>query len=204
MKRFFNLVITNMANVIKPMIILAVITVVVQVFIYNFNLVTGENYKKNSYEMDLEDQEDVICASPVEFMTEENELIYYAIMLITINVGVGLIGHKIREKDEKISVFRMLPVKRSTLFFANLVAKLIPAVGIYIINLACVAIFYLIYMAQVPYKFREGKIDRIDGTDIGLMLWYLFVCIAVAVIAAVIHSKKAYAIRGKKRGGNDE
>ena len=71
MKRFINLVITNMANVIKPMIILAMVTIVLQVGLYSFNLVTREDYKENVNTMEMADEEDVICYRTVEFITEK-------------------------------------------------------------------------------------------------------------------------------------
>mgnify|MGYP003467948481 CR=1 FL=1 len=95
MKRFLNLVITNMANVLMPIIILSLITVIIQVGIYSFNLVTREDYKENVNVMEDADNQEVICKRPVEFITETEEVLFYTLMLITVVAGVFLTGFRI-------------------------------------------------------------------------------------------------------------
>ena len=204
MKRFINLVITNMANVIKPMIILAMVTIVLQVGLYSFNLVTREDYKENVNTMEMADEEDVICYRTVEFITEKEEIIFYLLMLIIVVTGISVTANKQREKDEKISVLRMLPVKRATLFWSNALANILSVVGIYIVNVGCVGLCYLIYGMLVHDKFMEAGIDRIDGSDLWGMIWYLCTFIVAALVMTGVHSKRVYSIKTKKRGGQNE
>ncbi|MBQ3061357.1 MAG: hypothetical protein IJD02_02840 [Lachnospiraceae bacterium] len=204
MKRFLNLVITNMANSLKPMIILAVITIVVQVGLYSFNLVTREDYKEIKDAMETADEEDVICYRTVEFITDKEEMMFYILMIIIGVSGISLTGNKQREKDGKISVLRMLPAKRATLFWSNALANMLAVVGIYIVNIGCVGLCCLIYGMLVHEKFMEAGIDRIDGSDLWGMIWYLFTFIVSALVMTCVHSKRVYSINAKKRGGQNE
>lgn len=204
MKRFINLITVNMANLIKPMIILAVITIVVQVSLYSFNLVTREDYTGNENIMDLADEEETICFKTVEFITETEEILVYTLMLITVMAGIVFTGVNQREKEGKMSVLRMLPEKRITLFAANAIANIFAVVGIYVVNIGCVGVCYLIYSMLVHEKFREAGIDRIDGSSVWGMSWFLIMFVITALVMTVVYSKQAYAYKFKKRGDNNE
>lgn len=204
MKRFLNLVITNMANVLMPIIILSLITVIIQVGIYSFNLVTREDYKENVNVMEDADNQEVICKRPVEFITETEEVLFYTLMLITVVAGVFLTGFRIREKNEILSVFRMLPVKRITLFCVSAASNILSVLGIYLVNLTSVALCYIIYNGLVHIKFREAKLDRIDGLAVGEMIMFLIIFTVPAVVMTIVYYKKAYSIKGKKRGDKNE
>ena len=52
------------------------VTIVLQVGLYSFNLVTREDYKENVNTMEMADEEDVICYRTVEFITEKEEIIF--------------------------------------------------------------------------------------------------------------------------------
>lgn len=194
MKRFFNLVITNMANALKPIIILAVITVAVQVILYSFSLFAREDYKDNTNLMIMAEEENIICEKPINFMDESYVRLFIFVTNITVIVSIMLVKNNSREKDAKLSMLRLLPVKRSILFRAKATANTILIVGIYIINVACLGISYMVYNTVVHEKFREARIERVDDFFTVIMLVELIVCVISAIILSAIDSKKAYSV----------
>lgn len=194
MKRFFNLVITNMVNAIKPIIILAVITVAVQVLLYSFSLFAREDYKDNTNLMIMAEEENIICEKPINFMDESYVRLFIFVTNITVIVSIMLVKNNSREKDAKTSILRLLPVKRSILFRAKATANTILIAGIYIINVACLGISYMVYNTVVHEKFREARIERVDDFYAVIMLVELIVCVIGAIILSAIDSKKAYSI----------
>lgn len=194
MKRFFKLVITNLANVLKPILILALVTMIVQVGMYNFRLATREDYKLNENLFRDADSIDVICEIPVEFMAESDITLFGALMLISIVVSVMLVALRGREKDNKISILRVLPASRGYLFRAKATANSICIVFIYIINLACVGISYLVFETLIPYKFRELGLYRLTESAIYSIINILVACILCGIIIASDYCKKNYTI----------
>lgn len=197
MKRFLNLVITNMANSLKPMIILAVITIVVQVGLYSFSLFARDDYKENELWMEDIEEEDIICENPVEFLDETYCKLFNVVTIVSVVVSIMLVKSNSREKDNKISIIRLLPVKRSTLFRAKAVSNGILVVGCYFINIACIGISYILYNAILHEKFRAARIRVIDDTNLMIMLIEVIVLIIWVLIQAAGYTKKAYSIYSK-------
>lgn len=194
MKRFFNLVITNMANAIKPMIILAVITIVVQVGLYSFSLLARDDYKENEQHKHFVEAENYMCENPVEFLDETYCKLFNIITIITVVVSIMLVESNSREKDERISVIRLLPVKRSILFRAKVVSNGILVLGCYLINIACFGISYILYKIIVHEKLRAARLVIIDDTNLMIMLIEVIVLIICVLIQVAKYSKKAYSI----------
>lgn len=194
MKRFFNLVITNMANAIKPMIILAVVTMVIQVGLYSFSLFARDDYKENEKYIGFIEEESYICEKPIKFIDETYCRLFNTITIITVVVSIMLVGSNSREKDEKISVIRMLPVKRSTLFKAKAVSNGILVIGCYFINISCLGISYILYKIIVIKKLRAARLVIIDDSNMINMLVEIIALIICVLIQAAKYSKKTYSI----------
>ena len=194
MKRFFNLVITNMANAIKPMIILAIITIVVQVGLYSFSLFARDDYKENEQHKHFVEDETYMCEKPVEFLDETYCKLFNIITIITVVVSIMLVESNSRDKDERISVIRLLPVKRSILFRAKAISNGILVIGCYLINIACLGISYILYKIIVREKLRAARLVMIDDRNLMIMLIEVIALIICVLIQATKYSKKAYSI----------
>ena len=104
MKRFFDLLVMNFRKSVLPIIILSVITIVVQVVMYNVALSNDEAYENYIIRKGMTSA----YAMPVEFLDEGRVDRWNVAGLVSLTAGVLLVCFCGKEKEENHMVIRKL------------------------------------------------------------------------------------------------
>ena len=197
MKKFMYLLIMNFRKSIVPMILLAVITVVAQVCVYNASLSYDDKYENS----DLYEGTANAYRNPVEFMDDDREDRWNVIGLISLTSGIFLVCFCGREKEENYMVLRNLPVKRGMLWLAKFSQITLSLVLIYLTNYAAMFLQYWVYTLRVKEEYRELFVFWWNNETQKNFFNGLTVTIVIAFIITMIYSIKHYAIYKIKKGG---
>ena len=197
MKKFMYLLIMNFRKSVVPMILLAVITVVAQVCVYNASLSYDDKYENY---IRYEGTESTY-GNPVEFLDDDREDRWNVVGLISLTSGIFLVCFCSREKEENYMVLRNLPVKRSALWLAKFAQITLSLVLIYLTNYAAMFLQYWVYTLRVKEEYRELFVFWWNNEMEKNFFKGLIVMIVIAFIISLIYSTKHYAINKIKKGG---
>lgn len=197
MKKYMNLLILNFRKSVLPIIILTVVTVVVQVCMYNLALTHDDVYENYTLREGLTSG----YASPVEFLGNGRVERWNVAGLVSLTAGVLLVCFLSREKAENSMVIRNLPVRRSLLWFAKFTQLTLSLALVYLSNYAALLLQYLIYTLRVKEEYRELFVFWWNNETVSTFFGEFVVLIAVALIISVFYSAKHYTINRVKKGG---
>lgn len=201
MKQFMNVMLMNFRKILLPIIILACVTVVVQVGMYNIFLGQDAAYAVYTAWGDEAGNNDVVCTEPVYFMGNEQVNSWNIVGLASLIIAIMLTIFVGKDNEQNIDIIRNLPVKRGVLWLAKLVSVVLPLVFVYCTNYAAMFLNYQIYKAKVIEKFRALFVFYWNNEMVETFLLELLVVIVIALIISVIYSVKYYRIKTSKKGG---
>lgn len=197
MKKFLDLLVMNFRKCVLPMIILAVITVVVQVSMYNVALSHDDAYKNYELRKGMASG----YAMPVEFLDNDRVDRWNVAGLVSLTAGVLLVCFCGKEKVEHHMVIRNLPVRRSVLWLAKFIQLGLSLALVYLANYAALFIQYIIYQSKVEEEYRALFAFWWNNKVCSTFFGELIALIVLALIISVIYSIKHYSIRRIKEGG---
>lgn len=201
MKQFMNVMLMNFRKILLPIMILACLTVVVQVVVYTLGLTQNDAYAAYAglgYEAY---RGSVICTEPVCFMTDLQTDRWNTVGLVSLIIAILFTVFIGKDSEQNISIIRNLPVKRVVLWLAKLVAVVLPLALVYCANYTAMFAQYLIYQNKVIDKFREVFVFYWNNGMTRTFFIELGVLIVIAVVISVFYSVKNYSIKNAKKGG---
>ena len=197
MKRFIDLLIMNFRKSVLPIIILVIVTVLVQVGLYNLMFSYDDRYENYR----VHQGSTVAYALPVEFLDDNEVNRWNVVGFISLTAGIFLVSFCSREKEENYMVLRNLPVRRCLLWMAKFTQLTLCLVLVYLANYAALFLQYLIYTLKVKEEYRELFVFWWNNKTCSTFFSELIILIAIALLISVIYSNKHYKISKIRKGG---
>ena len=192
-----DLLLINFRKSIVPIIILASITVVIQVGMYNLMLTYDDAFESI-------DTWTYVCTDAVEFLNDDSVMRFNVTGLVSVVACIMIICFCGKEKEEHRLVIKNLPVKRIVLFLAKFIQVALSIAFIYCVNYAAMFLDYLFYKIRVEEEFRDVFVFYIYNDVAKTFLVELGILLFVALIISFFYALKNYRIKkgGKKNGKN--
>ncbi len=201
MKKFADVIIMDFRKILLPIMLLACITVAVQIGVYTFALMGSEAYEEYIELGENVYGTDVFCTNPVSFIGEGRVERWNVVGLISLIIGIMLTLFCGKETEQNISIIRNLPVNRFVLWLAKFVQVMLSLLLVYCANYTAMFLQYVIYKKMVIEKFRALFVFEWNNSVLETFFMELGVLAVFAIVISVIYSVKNYSIKTKKNGG---